>query len=145
MTLIEGILNTIEIKKQVIEDKLKERYGKDLAKLKRQGVVQTHRSLYDPYWLTEHLNDEGFRMWYNHKQEQWWAYMKDQGLEEITCLACNQQIEKSQDMLRWAGIPYHGACFIGLVDGGERNINEHSSSYYERIKKAVFNLTNRKK
>ena len=141
MMTIEQILESIENKKNEVTEGYKERFGvDDLSKIARKGEpIIGHNMPWDQYWLTSHLTDGEFKEWFNHKQTKYWDEIKEAGVEEVECLNCKENIEDPKQLLRWAGIPYHGNCFIDSAENGTpAMVSEYTKPYYERIKKAVF-------
>lgn len=140
MMTIEQILESIENKKNELREQDKRRYGDDLSKVAQKGTpIIGYNIPWDPVWLTSHLADEEFKEWYTHKQMKYWEQIKEAGVEEVECFNCKENIEEPQQVMRWAGIPYHGDCFIDSAETGKPTmLLEDSRLYYKRIKKAVF-------
>ncbi len=134
MRTLEQVLEHIENKKCIVLKENKRIYGERLESIRGLYPVIGYNVGFDPYWLTEDLTDEEFKTWYNYKQKTWWEEIG----EEVKCLKCNELINEPEQVIRWAGVIYHGTCFIKMVEVGEFPISYDAQPYYERIKKAVF-------
>jgi len=143
MRTLQQILESIEKKKREITEGDKRYFGNDLKQARGRGKwggfpIRGYNAPFDPFQITEHLSDEEFGRWFNHKQENLWKEIKEAGIEEIRCLDCEEIIKKPEDMIRWGGIVYRGNCFINSVESGKLGLSQHTQPYYKRIKRTVF-------
>ena len=135
MESIEEILESIETKRRKPTEDIKR--VDNPSKFRGVLPIPGYNFPLDSSWLTEHLSDEDFKKWYNHKQTEWWDEFKEEGIE-VVCAECGRQIKQPKEMIKWAGVVYHGRCFIDLVEEGKRTLSVDDQGYYRRIKKLVF-------
>lgn len=148
MRSVKQILRSVEQKKKEISDFDVEYYDcRDLKQSmpgNRDGgyPIRGFNASFNPYEVTEHLTDVEFMKWFYHNQRLLFREIKEEGVpaEKIKCMECNQIVQTPKDVIRWAGMIYHGKCFIGMVETEKHPITEFSKPYYERFKRTVFGL-----